>query len=576
MTDLSLKRLVLYKSGIGYFVREGNLDGDTLSLTFNQDDVNDVLKSLSVFDYAGGQVVGINYDTPIDPTIRMAENIFRLSDDESLKSLLGDLRGREVQATIGEKSETISGQVIGIDVDHETTRVVLLLENGQMRVFLLSDLVELQILDEQSQADLLEFLANNKSESDRRTIDVQLSWGKHELSVSYVAPSPNWRVSYRVIAESDEGKNTGNAVLLGWGLFDNHIEDLEDVHVTLVAGSPISFQYDLYSSNIPEQERVKDQVESIQGPIEYQGATRPQAYDASPDSLEQIELSKKHSFPDRLSGLMPKKQEEALSTGERYGYPQRRVAGMDIASSVASTTEGKHSAETFQYIVTQPVTVKRGVSALVPIINRENIPYKREVLYNYMKNQNHPVVALRMKNSTGFILERGPVTVVEDGDYKGEAVVPFTREDGELYLPYAVERGIAVHRQLKSSFEEAGRYIKDIELISESYRYYTYTYTLENKTNREQTVRIEHDRITAIRNESFELFDTPEPEEDSATFWRWSVTVAPNHREEFVVVEREFLQSKKIIAGGCNPFRHIIARILPIIRPDLRRRHPTR
>ena len=45
-------------------------------------------------------------------------------------------------------------------------------------------------------------------------------------------------------------------------------------------------------------------------------------------------------------------------------------------------------------------------------------------------------------NETGLVLERGPVTVMEDGDYHGEAIVAFSMEGNELYIPFAVELGI--------------------------------------------------------------------------------------------------------------------------------------
>ena len=48
---LPIARVVLYKHGVGYFEREGKIDGDAvLPLTFKQSEVSDVLKSLTVLD----------------------------------------------------------------------------------------------------------------------------------------------------------------------------------------------------------------------------------------------------------------------------------------------------------------------------------------------------------------------------------------------------------------------------------------------------------------------------------------------------------------------------------------------
>ena len=49
--NLPITRVVLYKHGVGYFEREGGVEGDaSLALTFKQSEVSDVLKSLTVLD----------------------------------------------------------------------------------------------------------------------------------------------------------------------------------------------------------------------------------------------------------------------------------------------------------------------------------------------------------------------------------------------------------------------------------------------------------------------------------------------------------------------------------------------
>src|ERR1041385_9160459 len=134
--------------------------------------------------------------------------------------------------------------------------------------------------------------------------------------------------------------------------------------------------------------------------------------------------------------------------------------------------------EFFQYSVTTPVSVKRGESALVPIIGSE-VSYSRELLYNGEKLPDHPVAALRFQNSSGLTLERGPVTVVEDGDYRGEAIIAFTKDRGEVYLPYAVELGVRVVERLQPRTEGTGLSIDNDYLVYEEYRVSGTTYLLE-------------------------------------------------------------------------------------------------
>ena len=63
---LPVRRLTLYKHGVGVVERGGPFDGDELRLVFRASEVNDALKSLPVLDRNGGQILGIHYDTPTD------------------------------------------------------------------------------------------------------------------------------------------------------------------------------------------------------------------------------------------------------------------------------------------------------------------------------------------------------------------------------------------------------------------------------------------------------------------------------------------------------------------------------
>ncbi len=296
---IPVRQMVLYKHGVGFFMREGHVSGQDVTLTFRHDEINDVLKSLAVFDRAGGQILGIHYQTPMDREDRLANSSINLSDMGSLRDLLRDLRGRQATFTIEitpGSYETYTGRIIGIDdmgqafayhvahleaafihFDNVAPSVVSLLTgDGQARFFKLSDLRAVQIQDELATHDLTYFLDTAMSEDSRRSVALRLSEGEHQLVVNYVAPSPTWRVSYRVVAETDPNdktQETGKALLQGWGLFDNRLEeDLEDVQVTLVAGQPISFIYDLYASRIPERPIVQDESRIAPGPIEYAAA----------------------------------------------------------------------------------------------------------------------------------------------------------------------------------------------------------------------------------------------------------------------------------------------------------------
>jgi hypothetical protein len=544
MPNLPVREMVLYKHGVGFFVRQGEVEASEVTLGFRQDEINDVLKSLAVFDQSGGQVLGVHYPTPMDKAARLANSSIRLSDAGSLRDLLRDLRGRRaalvVEVAPG-STETVTGRIIGLDerpaqgidvvLDAKQMPppvVALLTDGGETRFYPLAALRGLRIEDALAAQDLSYFLDTAQSEDARRTVTVRLSEGAHDLVVYYVAPSPTWRVSYRLAAESDENAETGKALLQGWGLFDNRLEeDLDNVRVTLVAGQPISFIYDLYASRIPQRPTVKDESRVAPGPIEYAGEVADfLAEEAAPE--------------ERARGVMIATAPRAAKLGLVASAPaaapppapapqMRRDAMMQSTAVSAETKEG---GEFFQYIVNTPVTVKRGESALVPIIGAE-ISYQRELLYNGSKLPGHPVAALRFMNTTGLTLERGPVTVVENGDYKGEAVVPFTKDGNPVYVPYAVELGVSVTVRSERFTETNRLSIQGAYLLYDEYQGNKVTYILENTTARPLTVTIE----SAIE-EGYELFDTAAPDVETAAERRWRVNVPARGKAEFVRQER--------------------------------------
>jgi hypothetical protein len=541
MANLPVREMVLYKHGVGFFVRQGEVEGEKVALTFRSDEINDVLKSLAAFDQTGGQVLGIHYQTPMDIQARLASSSINLSTGSSLRDLLRDLRGRDCELifeTVAGSPETLKGRVIGMDevyTQEEFVASVSLLTEQGVRIFPFSSLRSVRIFDEQSAHDLTYFLDTSMAEDDRRVVTIRLSEGQHDLAVYYVAPSPTWRVSYRLVAESDKEANTGKALIQGWGLFDNRLEeDLEDVRVTLVAGQPISFIYELYASRIPMRPTVQDATRIAPGPIEFAGGAM--AYD-SPELDEAVGLlsAKIESASIPRKRRLGEVHDGAATTDYMAQYaaaPAPRMSREMAASAPQAQAETKDTGETFQYVVTAPVSVKRGESALVPIIGKE-INYQRELLYNAAKLPNHPVASLRFDNKTGLTLERGPVTVVEDGDYKGEAVIPFTKEDNQVYVPYAVELGIKVTERPSYRTVLSGLKIENGAIFEQVYHVNEVGYIIENTTAKPQVVMIE-----ALIATNYELFETAKPAVETANERRWPVDVKARSKAEFVRRER--------------------------------------
>src|SRR5438105_394968 len=79
--DLPVRQVVLYKHGIGFFERSGTLGaGETARLDFKPDEMNDVLKSLTINEKGGGKISGLRYDSSIPLEVKLADFPFALKD----------------------------------------------------------------------------------------------------------------------------------------------------------------------------------------------------------------------------------------------------------------------------------------------------------------------------------------------------------------------------------------------------------------------------------------------------------------------------------------------------------------
>src|SRR5258708_33669325 len=96
--SLPLSQVVLFSSGVGYFQREGEIEGNArVDLQFPLGDVNDLLKSLVLQDLGKGKVGAISYDgqDPIEKTLRSFA--VDLTGNPTIGQVLNQARGEKVE-----------------------------------------------------------------------------------------------------------------------------------------------------------------------------------------------------------------------------------------------------------------------------------------------------------------------------------------------------------------------------------------------------------------------------------------------------------------------------------------------
>jgi hypothetical protein len=93
---------------------------------------------------------------------------------------------------------------------------------------------------------------------------------------------------------------------------------------------------------------------------------------------------------------------------------------LDLGASVATAAAAEKLGDFFQYVVEKPVSLPRQKSALLPIVGKD-VEAGRVSIYNEGTQPKFPLLGLRLKNTSGLHLMRGPVAVFEGGSYAGDA-----------------------------------------------------------------------------------------------------------------------------------------------------------
>ena len=265
-SSLELDRVVLYRNGVGYFERRGEVRGDTLVLRVRKDQVNDLLKSLTVVDRAGGKAVSVSM--PLDPQTWANAALATLAPGQgSLAQVLDALRGTSV--VLGTTQGKLRGRIVMVEeiVDEpdasppphsERTPLpgagsrdfkVTVLDGKRMQVVRLSKVRSVTLQDGDLALQLHRSLDASAGEGMFQQVAVELRLAgaaDHDLVVSYVVAAPMWKPTYRVVLPDAGDK--APALLQGWAIVDNTSGDeWTRVSMSLTSGAPIAFRYDLHT-----------------------------------------------------------------------------------------------------------------------------------------------------------------------------------------------------------------------------------------------------------------------------------------------------------------------------------------
>jgi hypothetical protein len=247
--SLPVKKVVLYKNGVGYFEHTGHVHGNQeLGIEFTTAQLNDVLKSLTVVDLNGGKISGVRYNSVAPLSERSKSLQIPLTEDVTSAAFLIALRGTRVEVRNG--SASALGKVFSVEtVKKETskggtldvTQLAIVTDAGELRLFELGPGVTVRAADSEIREDVSRYLSlvgSTRSKDVRRMTISATGNGDRNLFVSYISEVPVWKSTYRIVVP----KAPGTPFLQGWAIIDNTVgEDWKDVQLSMVSGSPQSF-----------------------------------------------------------------------------------------------------------------------------------------------------------------------------------------------------------------------------------------------------------------------------------------------------------------------------------------------
>jgi hypothetical protein len=246
--ELPIRRVILYKSGVGYFQHVGSIAGDaSVAIQFTTAQLNDVLQSLTALDLDGGSIANISYNSVAPIEQRLAALRLPLSGNTDRLEFYKVLRGARVEVRAG--TGVATGRILTVEQKMRTRNggteavieLTLVSDEGAVRTIELAPGTSVHLADRDVRTDLSSYLgivASSRGEDVRRMVLSAAGSGTRRLLVSYISEVPIWKSTYRLVLPADSRK----PILQGWAVVDNTVgQDWTNVELSLVAGAPQSF-----------------------------------------------------------------------------------------------------------------------------------------------------------------------------------------------------------------------------------------------------------------------------------------------------------------------------------------------
>jgi len=554
ISDLPVRKVVLYKNGVGYFEHAGTVNGNQrVAIDFTSSQLNDVLQSLTALDSGGGKVSAVGYNSTMPIEQQLNSLSLGLRDYAATIDVYHALRGQRVEVTGA--GAPLTGRVVNVEYRKETDKngntsedhyfLIVETDAGALRTSEISDGVSVRMLDpslEKEFASYLEVIGSAQNQQGRHLTLDDRGAGQRQLEVSYISEVPVWKSTYRIVFPREAN---GNATVQGWAVVDNTVGvDWDNVQLSLVAGAPQSFIQPLSQPLYISRPTIPIATVAQNAPVTHEAA-----------EMDRIELAAKAFAPPPAVSQTVTVNAEAMPMsapagrivngrlGSGSGGGIGAVGGASYGGGVYRVTDaiGQGDVSTnafddfFEYALAQPVTIHKNESAMVPIL-QEELPASQVTLWS--DTEPRPLRALWLENHSQLTLDAGSFSIFENGEFAGEGLLDPIHPGEKRLLSYAVDQAVKVRpeglddtRTIRHIAVHDGVMVQTTTEVTEK------KYSITNAGDEQRTVVVEH-----ARRGDAELTSETKPEETTASAYRFKVSVAAHQTTELHVKEQANLR----------------------------------
>jgi hypothetical protein len=480
--DVPVRRVVLYRNGVAYFERSGQVSGDELHFGVRQSEVGDFLSSLTVVERTAGGVSSVSFDVPeppppappIEPLVSEEEDaqiapppVPEEPDDPRVDVTLR-LRGEH-------EHEMMVAYVVGSPIWRPSYRVVLDDDDALLQAWA---------------------VVQNTSGEDWRDVELSLTTGT-PIAFRSDLGTP-------VTPERPQITDTGDVVMA-----------VPTSETALAQAPPPAPPAAEPVADYAEGEEMALEEEQSRGDGRARGPARAESAAAAVGGYGGMPA--------------PAPADSPFGAGVSANLAAQSVTAMAAAAVLGDGVT--------RYDLRERVTVPDGGSTMVAILS-SRVPGREAHLFapdpGVPTSATHPFRVVRIENRTGATLERGPISVLGHGSFLGQGVLEPLPREATTFVPFAVDRSIAVQSSERYTEADAALVrVTQAEVIVERFSERRTKYRIQNGGEDASEVFLRHFRMP-----NGELHEPPEGTEESPDRALVPVRVRGHATREVELVER--------------------------------------